>query len=825
MFLALTIFACKRAGIVPSEDHNGEIVDVEFVARADAGDDSVTKMDFSYETALRMQWSEGDRLNIFIRRNDGTYERAFVGGNPSYMSQKEGTVFSPQEIVFTGKARALGAGESYVFTYPPISDDWNGNIASLELVSGSVEELKNHTFLLWNYDNATGEVTLVKQSSVMKLTLAGQLPANADIKSITVAATGGSGTVFTATSDLSALSNMMFRTTTDNITYIFSGLTTDAQGAVKGSLFLPTPLANPAFTGDDKCYDIHIVCETVEGISNKKTSRTIAATNAFKQAIVYPVSRGNKENDFVAAQNPDSVVGGGDVVEPQKTITSVIGPWDDFGKPTDDIYGVLAKGEDFRNNNQHAYQVIQAARNLYTSGLENNINVHGDDFRSYFWTLCGDTGSSYGPQYVTVGQMTDGSKDLDFNDIRIVKDTKVYMAFIGTRAWNKNSLGYYVYPTDQEGEFKDCPATFPQQKVQEQLVFPSLSQPVNGSEVDKQYAVIAPMTTVQMLNPEYDSYGNVVGYSATFNSGTTIGFVTRVAKWSDKLNASALNLKSRALYTNVAWNQNNNNVEGGLSGWPLVYNDGSSKTINNAIAARRLLVGTGGYEPHCLVYGTFDAAPDNSANYNARFCNPVFLIYTEEENAIDYGAISGCATGNDYWLTESDKDFYTISSLNDPNSPVYVEFWQNVNSGQLGKTRRESSFMSATHDKHKWLITTTDMSSRVNIANLDPTETNQETGQGQGTEYFIYNIGTKHWIADASAVTADYVLTANYSAQRIKIYHCKIQWNNQTVTVYKMQYMKNGSWLVDSNGSTDVFGQTSDPGKASYWILSRHSLQ
>lgn len=813
----IAFVACKRDEMVP-EPSVEEVVELEFVAAADGG----TKVDFSYDTALHMQWSEGDRLNIFIKKTDGSYERSVINNEPSYMAQKEGTEFSPREIVFRGLARSLAAGESYVFTYPPITDDWNGSVASLDLENGAASELKDYTFLRWDYDLASNDVTLSKQSSVMKLTLAGQLPAQAYIKSITLAANGGSGNVFTATTNLAALSNTMFRTTTDNITYTFSKLTTNASGAVDATIFLPTPLAKGDFSGDGKCYDIHIVCEKDGVITNEKTNRTISATNAFKQAIVYPVSRGNNANDFGAAQNPGSSVdGGSDVDEPQKTISSVIGPWDDYGRPTDDIYGILTEGENFRKNNQHANLVIQAARNLYTSGSD-NINVHGDDFRSYFWTLCGDTGSARGPQYVTAAQMTDGSIDLDFNNVRIVKDTKVYLAFIGTRAWNKNSLGYYVYPTSEEAEYKTCPTTFPQQKVQEQLVFPSLSQPVNGSAVDKQYAVIDPMTTVQMLNPEYDAQGNVVGYSATFPAGTTIGFVTRVAKWSDKLSASALNLQSRALYTNAAWNVNNKKVTGSLQGWPLEYYDGSARTINNAIAARRLLVGTGGYEPHCLVYGTFDAAPDNSANYNARFCNPVFLIYTEEENAIDYsGTASGCATGNNYWLTESDKDFYTISSLNDPNSPVYAAPWTR---GDLGETRRESNFMSATHDKHKWLITTTDRSSLVNIAELDP--------DGTGTDYYFYNIGIKHWIADAQAVTSNYVLTANYSAQAIRVYRVNIiyqgpfkEWQGKEVTVYKFKYLKNGSWLMDSNGSSNVFAETSTfDEKTCYWILTRHTI-
>lgn len=821
IFISSILCACNHME-TSSDDSSIEYVDVEFVASANDAN-AATKIDFSYDSALQMVWSEGDRLNIFILKSNGSYERAEVNGQPSYMSQKEGTEFDENTLVFAGKARALADGEKYVFTYPPITDEWNGSVASVDLVNGAAAELKGYTFLRWDYDLASGEAALSKQSSIMKFTLAGMLPENADIKSITLAASGGSGNVFMATTDLAILGNTMFRTTTDNITYTFSGLRTNTSGGVDATIFLPTPLANADFTGDGKYYDIHVVCEKNGVITNEKTNRTIAATNAFKQAIVYPVSRGNKENDFGAAQNPGSSVDGGtNVTEPEKTITSVIGPWDDYGRPTDDIYGILSAGENFRNNNQHARLVIQAARNLYTSGSD-NINVHGDDFRSYFWTLCGDTGSSSGPQYVTTAQMSDGSVDLDFNNVRIVKDTKVYLTFIGTRAWNKNSLGYYVYPTSKETEFKECPTSFPQQKVQEQLVFPSLSQPVNGSAVDKQYAVIDPMTTVQMLNPEYDGQGNIVGYSATFPAGTTIGFVTRVAKWSDKLSASALNLQSRALYTNAAWNVNNNNVTGSLQGWPLEYSDGSARTINNAIAARRLLVGTGGYEPHCLVYGTFDAAPDNSANYNARFCNPVFLVYTEEENAIDYsGVTSGCATGNNYWLTESDKDFYTISSLNDPNSPVYAVVWSNNTS--LGETRRESNFMSATHDKHKWLITTTDRSSLVNIDDLDPS--------GEGTEYYFYNVGIKQWIATAGAVNDRYVLTANYDATPVKVYRKNItykgpyeDWKDKEVTVYKLQYMRNGAWLMDSNGSADVFAETSsfDEDRC-YWILTRHTI-
>lgn len=803
LFTVLLAFVgCQKSG---NSGIDEELVDVTFVASTL---DDASRVSFEYTDGLYMKWETTDLLTIYIKDAGGNYER-----QNTLMSPVDGTMSEDgTEMKFYGRARALRTGESYVFAYPAIPvTERPIDIASQEIGSSSLDDLKKYTVLLWESDSLDVPQTLVRKSSVVKLSISGGLPANATIKSITLT-TLDKEPVFINTIDFALASQNKYRT--NSIICTFTNQSTNSSGGIDGPIFIATPLVDSSYItdssaeGQQRGYTLHIVCEKDEVIADYKTTKTINAGSAFTQGKVYSLSR----NEFETASNPGSDINPDDE-EASKTVASVIGPWDEYGRPVDDIYGILSAGQNFVSNNRRAELTIDAVRNLYTNGSDDE-NVHGDDFRTYFWTLCGDTGTNQGPQYV--GSLPSGTEDYNFNNIRIIKDTKVYISFIGTRAWNKNSLGYYVYPTSEEASYRAVPEHTPQQKVQEQIVFPSLSQPTGSSSA---YRVIAPKTTVQMLNPQYDAQGKVIGYSAEFPTGTTIGFVVRVAKWAWAIKPSELDLQSRALYTNVAWNNNNKNITSEFKGWPITYNDGTAnRNIYNAISARRVLLGTLGYDSYSLIYGAFDMAPDGSPAYNARFCNPVWMIYTDVEDAIDFFGASGYNTGNNYWMTETDKDFYTISSINDPNSPVFA-----TASGSIGWTYRESNYMSATHEKHKWLITS-GKDSKVNI------DLSQENIPDEGKEYYMYNIGSNQWIAGMSQTQYENVITAvqsNEAVIPVRIFKVEKDTSYGHATLYKIKYSFKGlqSWIKDTHNGKPAFGIRPDYDESTcLWIMTRHHI-
>ncbi|MCQ2185348.1 MAG: hypothetical protein MJY92_01305 [Bacteroidales bacterium] len=295
-------------------------------------------------------------------------------------------------------------------------------------------------------------------------------------------------------------------------------------------------------------------------------------------------------------------------------VSSLLGTWNEYGKPYDpDQRIIAADGMTESNVPSQLFELLGTS--------DKQAEFTGKMQLDYTPSRGNNTPNFLGKLFKSPGNSTNAGKTM-----KITKDSKVYVTFISENAWDRNLLGYYFFPYQTSDEVSQPKNT----NFKKYIVFPDVSRgdhvPFNygGSKTggydigtppnigDPTKAPIAEYSTIQLL------YTNSEGFtSEIFPANTFIGFF--VMKDAIKNNAgSLLNWGASKLFTNYGLGDLNPAVN------PFAAGDIVSTSESSYLHENRT--------PGLAIFGFRDNANDNN---NYAFATMIYMVSTSDQDALD----------------------------------------------------------------------------------------------------------------------------------------------------------------------------------------------
>lgn len=580
---------------------------------------------------LHLTWSEHEQLGVYIQQADGSILRA----GSVVSSGSEGDT-GPR--AFKGAVMEKADGEHYIYMHPDLGTATAIDFTAQRGALGSTDHLPAHLPLVWRENQSLPET----QGYVMHLTLTmNEDPGQISAITLHTMKQGAEGTtpdrIFPKTFSTAGLALPVNRTLPAKA----SGLTLDAE-TYTDALTLQ-PAVGSAFTatkeGNVWKVEAYLAAASVGNLDvfrSKYNIRLEAEHGTFfvNEYLSFPgqqaqgvtslamLANGKCYNLLKSMSKNVSYT----VISDQYKVNSLLGMWNQFGKPYDPFGLVCADADVPSHLKSHILDRKSnfTARTLISSSPQNSP--------TFTWDMVVKQSTASGIK----------QQDVTYNNLEIVGEpTEVFVTFISEYAWSQNLLGYYHYPT---GEVPLHPST-----VLKTFIFPNVSKGghvpynkggsqnipnVNPNSASQNVgtAAQAPLeeyTTVQLLY-----YGTDGTVSKTFPVGTTIGFmIMRDPQASNsghdegsigdsgdmshtgyqpRQDNSLVNWNAWRLFTNTAWNSNN-------SGWwnASCWNFFCSADVGD--------LGNGGIIPGLALYGAKD---DASHNYNYSFSAMLYMVST-----------------------------------------------------------------------------------------------------------------------------------------------------------------------------------------------------
>lgn len=605
--------------VVPEEPQQEQMA-TEHLFFAAAMIDEETKVDFEYNSKLRMTWHGDEVLHVYIKRQNGTIEQPEAG----IVEAVSGSLCeNNRSLSFEGDVRARTNPETdkFIFMYAELGSVVVGGTQKLvynydftkQTIDASDEGLGSlrTCFPIIFEENDVAVMKAERKACVVKLAATG-LPANAKVTSVNFYS---ASEIFPKVVDVTGF-NFATTNLSHTLSYAIENASTDNSGAV--TLYLAAPLVQ-----GEKEYTITVVCEKDGEYVSKKAQTGITGTSALSVSKLYNLRRG----EWDGGVNPGTVVG-----NPGDKMESIVGQWDKTGYLSNDVYGVLEKGKPQYLSLMHN-AIINATQKAYRKSSVSNrdLFIHPAAVRAAGKQgqpeETGQTLATNGPQYVEVTGTYSTAEDLTFNNIRLKKATKLYMTFVDSKAYNTNTVGYYCYPTSAEIEYA---GKVGHDKIHEMVVFPSTSQDLTDPTVTHKFDA---KTTAELLYPEYDKESKLTGVlTQTFAAGTTVGFFGYTNGLDNTKDFAIKPLTSDPTaggvhYTNIAWNRRN------------VFDP---QPYWNQISVLRVIM-SGESEPRtdCVILAMKDKYVAHSVGGAATWTNPIILIYASDPDAIDFETSKG----------------------------------------------------------------------------------------------------------------------------------------------------------------------------------------
>lgn len=588
--------------------------------------------------ALLRNWDASEQLGVYIKKTDGSILRAGSISSTGATTDEERT--------FSGSVAKLAPGESYIYMHPDLNDDTSTNKdakAAINYTSqsgalGSTAHLTGLIPMVWRDGNTVGEM----QGYVLHLVLTfKENPGAISSVAVQTMKMGDDGTtedrVFPVAFKTANLGNDVNSTLAAAKT---KGTSLATDGDYTNTVTLNVSGTNTATDNGDGTYTVeaYVASADVKNIDVFRTKynvKVVAANGTYysdfksmpgqagatSDAGLAMLSNGNSYRLRVKMSKGYAPT----IISDNFKVNSLLGMWNQYGKAYDPqglIVTDKSQWPDQLKDNETA--ILTRATSQKNAGTPS-------------WLGPAD-GSLY-----AVGNATDMKQDnVTFNNIQITADTEVFFTIVSEFGWNQNLLGYYYYPTANEGSVTSGSVT-------KNIIFADVSKPGHepfakgetghkdannvGTSAD---APIQEFETVKLLYTDANGYT-----STTFPAGTTIGFWMMIdpeaniivdgdGSTVDGYNHRQYDLMRWSqwrLFTNSAWNAENTLANGASSNWPS-----TGYTNSNFFASGDVCVNdASGKIDGLAIYGVKDNGL-NSNNY--AYGAMIFMVSTSVPTAM-----------------------------------------------------------------------------------------------------------------------------------------------------------------------------------------------
>lgn len=600
------------ADVVPSTQGEAEMrplveheVSVTLDDATEAGNGASTRVNYTPSgDGLQLTWEASETLGVYIKNGSAYTYAGTVTSN--------GSAGDRSTRRFSGTISAKNEGEKYVYVHPAPTGESQGspatgtiNFTSQTGSLSSTDHLCSYIPLVWQ----EGDLYATHHGYAVHLTLSfHEDPGTITSVALQTMPEVGTDKIFPETFNASTMS----ASSTDP--YVAKDLTltvTSGTATKSGNMWY----ADAYLASSNIAADVFRTKYNVKVVANNGTFynefRSFPGQESASSTTLQMLANGKCYNLMAPMSKGVATT----LINSQYKVNSLLGMWNDYGKPTDPLGLIVYAGG----------EASLPADGIMPAQLKANKDAILQKYLSQKATNGTPTwlGPASGSIYAT-SQADLKQSDVTINNIEITQPTEVFVTFISEFGWNENLLGYYYYPAGSEPTSGSVTKT---------IIFPNVSKPnhqpfnLGGSGTGSTTTPVNIGTPAQAPLREYETvkllYTDASGFtSTTFPVGTTIGFMmmidTEAQENSPKSGYDLLKWSQWRLFTNTKWNAENSN-------WLNTYAN------DNFFASGDVCNGSGNPIPGLAIYGVKDNATNNASTaYGAM----IFMVSTKEPAAM-----------------------------------------------------------------------------------------------------------------------------------------------------------------------------------------------
>ena len=586
--------------------------------------------------ALNRTWATSETLGVYIKHANGTI--TYAGSISSTGSTTDVT------RTFSGEVSKLQSGETYVYMHPSLSGTKDAvATATIDYTSqsgdlGSTAHLSDLIPMVWHDGSSVADM----QGYVLRLVLTfNQDPGTISSVALQTMSMGDDGQtadcVFPKTFKTANLAKAINSTLPDAKT---RGTALASDDEYTSTITLNVSGANTATNNGDGTYtaEAYLASAAIHNLDVFRSKYNVKVTAAsgtyYSDYKSFPgQTTANATDGLAMLQNGKSYkltakMSKGyapTIISEQFKVNSLLGMWNQYGKAYDP-QGLVVTDEA-----------------LWPEQLRTNKTAIDSRAKSQLYAGTPNwLGPAAGSLYAT-GHTDDlKQENVTFNNIQITADTEVFFTIVSEFGWNQNLLGYYYYPTANEGSVNA-------NSVTKNIIFADVSKPnhepfAKGETGHKDannvgtpaQAPIQEFETVKLLYTDANGYT-----STTFPAGTTIGFFMMIDPEAniivdgdgnsiDGYNHRQYDLmrwNQWRLFTNSAWNAQNTIANGAVTNWPSTGYPNSNFFASGDVCSDA----NGTKIPGLAIYGVKD---NGINNYNYAYGAMIFMVSTRNAAAM-----------------------------------------------------------------------------------------------------------------------------------------------------------------------------------------------
>lgn len=572
---------------------------------------------------LQLSWEANETLGVYIQKTNGSLIYAgTVSGS--------GEAGSRGERRFSGTVSEKQNGETYVYVHPAMAEgemataaqghiDYSnneGNAQQGELSSTAHitrfiplvwhegnAQVENHGYavhLRMTFNEDPGKITSV---TLQTMTGAGNdaiFPVRFDVSNLAASSTMTGSARLTVTGDGTATNNDDGTWTAD--AYIACTHHDVDVFRTKFDVKVETE-SNGTFYNEFRSFPGQQQATSITGLPMLANGKCYNMTTKLSKSVSYTV------------------------INDQYKVFSVLGMWNQFGKPYDPFGLIVYDGV-----NAEMPSTVPAQIKNNRTAIQTRYQNKGAGTPTWL-------GAGPGTLYdMTAASNSNNTKqeDVTINNITIIDSpTEVFVTFISEYGWNENLLGYYHYT----GEAPETSFN-----VRKTLIFPNFSKPnhqpfnlggAGAGDNTSRYNIGRPedaplreFETVKLVYTDANGYS-----STTFPAGTTIGFMMMI---DSEANAESvkpqgydlLKWSQWRLFTNTTWNKENTIANGAAANWPT----SPGYTRWNYFCSGDVCSDDGGTPiPGLAIYGVKDTGNND---VNTAYGAMIFMVSTSVPEAM-----------------------------------------------------------------------------------------------------------------------------------------------------------------------------------------------
>lgn len=530
---------------------------------------------------LQLSWEADETIGVYIQQTNGSI--VYAGQMTSH-----GAAGDRGTRVFNGTVAGKQGDESYIYLHPALTGETQGQPArgtigftSQTGAQSSTAHLTRLIPLVWREGNRLPE----NQGYAVHLTLSMQKDPGA-ISAITLRTMqqGTDGTTPDRIFPKAFKAEYLANDVNSTLPSAKTGLSLGEANYTDAITLTPTAGTFKAVkVGNEWKIEAYIAAASIKNLDVFRTKYDVKVEAEhgpfyFNEYISFPGQQSGNANDGLPmlangkCYHLNTTMSQGvsyTVINDTYKVYSLLGMWNEYGKPYDPFGFIVYDGE----SDIAGAAIPSQLKDNKTAILTRYISQKASN-GSPTWLGAGD-GTLYDVTAIAYSNNL-RQDNVIINNIEITKPTEVFVTFISEYGWNENLLGYYHYSgLDPESSFG----------VRKMLIFPNFSKPnhqpfnLGGSGSGSTaygpnigtpaQAPLLEFETVKLLYTDENGYS-----STTFPAGTIIGFMmmidTQAQENSPKSGYDLLKWSQWRLFTNTTWNKENTKANGAAADWPTI---------------------------------------------------------------------------------------------------------------------------------------------------------------------------------------------------------------------------------------------------------------